>query len=179
MGTTVATNALLERKGERVALLITEGFGDLLRIGYAGATALFDLNIRRPDLLYERVFEIPGRLDAEGVEVRPLDVAAVSARLPSARAEGIAAVAVALMHGHVNPAHEVRSRRDGAGGRIYRRFRCPIRSRAWRSWLRGATRPWSTPISRRSCGAMWRRSKARWTWGVRPGGFCSCNRTAG
>jgi 5-oxoprolinase (ATP-hydrolysing) len=108
MGTTVATNALLERKGERVALLITEGFGDLLRIGTQARPSLFDLNIRRPDLLYELVFEIPGRLGAEGEEVRPLDEAAVAAALAAARAEGIAAVAVALMHGHVNPAHEVR-----------------------------------------------------------------------
>ncbi len=108
MGTTVATNALLERKGERVALLITEGFGDLLRIGTQARPALFDLDIRRPDLLYERVFEIPGRLDAEGAEVRPLDEAAVVAALASARAEGIVAVAVALMHGHVNPSHEAR-----------------------------------------------------------------------
>lgn len=108
MGTTVATNALLERKGERVALLITEGFGDLLRIGTQARPALFDLNIRRPELLYERVFEIPGRLDAEGQEVRPLDASAVAAALAAARAEGIAAVAVALMHGHVNPAHETR-----------------------------------------------------------------------
>ena len=106
MGTTVATNALLERKGERVALLITDGFGDLLRIGTQARPSLFDLNTRRPDLLYERVFEIPGRLDAEGIEVRPLDEAAVVAALATARAEGIAAVAVALMHGHVNPAHE-------------------------------------------------------------------------
>ncbi len=108
MGTTVATNALLERKGERVALLITEGFGDLLRIGTQARPALFDLNIRRPDLLYERVFEIPGRLDADGGEVRPLDEAAVISALAAARGEGIAAVAVALMHGHVNPVHETR-----------------------------------------------------------------------
>jgi 5-oxoprolinase (ATP-hydrolysing) len=108
MGTTVATNALLERKGERVALLITEGFGDLLRIGTQARPALFDLNIRRPDLLYERVFEIPARLDSDGVEVRPLDEMAVVAALQEARSDGIAAVAVALMHGHVNPAHEAR-----------------------------------------------------------------------
>lgn len=108
MGTTVATNALLERKGERVALLITQGFRDLLRIGTQARPALFDLNIRRPDLLYEQVFEIPGRLDALGLEVRPLDEAAVVAALMAARAEGIAAVAVALMHGHVNPVHEAR-----------------------------------------------------------------------
>ncbi|RYI19455.1 MAG: 5-oxoprolinase, partial [Acetobacteraceae bacterium] len=108
MGTTVATNALLERKGERVALLITAGFGDLLRIGTQARPALFDLDIRRPDLVYERVFEVPGRLDAEGVEVRPLDEGAVREALAAAKDAGIAAVAVALMHGHVNPAHEAR-----------------------------------------------------------------------
>ena len=108
MGTTVATNALLERKGERVLLLITEGFGDLLRIGTQARPALFDLNIRRPDLLYDRVAEVPGRLDAEGQEVRPLNEGTVKAELALARAKGIAVVAVALMHGHVNPAHELR-----------------------------------------------------------------------
>jgi 5-oxoprolinase (ATP-hydrolysing) len=106
MGTTVATNALLERKGERVLLLITEGFRDLLRIGTQARPALFDLYIQRPDLLYETVAEVPGRLDAEGVEVRPLDETAVRAALESAHAAGIRAVAIALMHGHVNPAHE-------------------------------------------------------------------------
>ncbi|HMS94224.1 MAG TPA: hydantoinase/oxoprolinase family protein, partial [Tabrizicola sp.] len=108
MGTTVATNALLERKGEHVALLITEGFGDLLRIGTQARPALFDLNIRRSDLLYEQVHEVPGRLDAEGTEVRALDEAAVTRALAVAQEAGIKAVAVALMHGHVNPAHEVR-----------------------------------------------------------------------
>ncbi|WP_103257785.1 hydantoinase B/oxoprolinase family protein [Tabrizicola aquatica] len=108
MGTTVATNALLERKGERVLLLITEGFRDLLRIGTQARPDLFALNIRRPDLLYETVAEVPGRLDAEGQEVRPLDEAATRAALAQAHAEGIRAVAVALMHGHVNPAHEAR-----------------------------------------------------------------------
>ncbi|NHB76065.1 hydantoinase B/oxoprolinase family protein [Rhodobacter calidifons] len=106
MGTTVATNALLERKGERVALLITEGFGDLLRIGTQARPALFELEIRRPDLLYEQVFEIPGRLDAEGREIRPLDLVAVQRALDRARDAGIRAVAVALMHAHVNPGHE-------------------------------------------------------------------------
>ncbi len=108
MGTTVATNALLERKGERVLLLITEGFGDLLRIGYQNRPRLFDLQIRRPDLLYEAVAEVPGRLDAEGVEVAPLNEGAVRLALQGAYADGIRAVAIALMHGHVNPAHEER-----------------------------------------------------------------------
>ena len=66
MGTTVATNALLERKGDRTLLLITAGFGDLLRIGYQARPKLFELKIELPELLYERVAEIPERLDAEG-----------------------------------------------------------------------------------------------------------------
>ena len=61
MGTTVATNALLERKGDRTLLLITEGFRDLLRIGYQNRPRIFDLHIRLPELLYERVEEIPER----------------------------------------------------------------------------------------------------------------------
>jgi 5-oxoprolinase (ATP-hydrolysing) len=108
MGTTVATNALLERKGEPVLLLITEGFADLLRIGTQARPQLFELNIHRPDLLYQSVAEVPGRLDAEGNEVRPLNEDAVRAALSDARAKGISAVAVALMHGHVNPDHEAR-----------------------------------------------------------------------
>ncbi len=67
MGTTVATNALLERKGERVLLLITQGFGDILRIGYQTRPDLFALDIKRPDLLYETVAEVPERLAADGV----------------------------------------------------------------------------------------------------------------
>ncbi len=108
MGTTVATNALLERKGERVLLLITEGFGDLLRIGTQARPDLFALNIRRPDLLYEQVVEVPGRLDANGDQVRPLDEPAARAALRAAHAAGIRAVAVALMHGWLNPTHEAR-----------------------------------------------------------------------
>jgi len=108
MGTTVATNALLERKGEAVLLLITEGFRDLLRIGTQARPALFDLHIRRPELLYAEVAEVPGRLDASGAEIAPLDEGAVRAALRAAWAKGIRAVAVALMHGWLNPAQELR-----------------------------------------------------------------------
>ena len=73
MGTTVATNALLERKGEPVLLLITRGFRDLLLIGYQTRPDLFALHIRRPDLLYRSVAEIDERLDADGKVIRPLD----------------------------------------------------------------------------------------------------------
>jgi 5-oxoprolinase (ATP-hydrolysing) len=108
MGTTVATNALLERKGEPVLLLITEGFRDLLRIGTQARPDLFALDIRRPDLLYQTVSEIPGRLDAEGREVTPLDEATARQALTEAYSQGLRSVAVALIHGHINPAHETR-----------------------------------------------------------------------
>ncbi len=108
MGTTVATNALLERKGERVLLLITEGFRDLLVIGYQSRPRLFDLDIRRPAVLYETVAEVPGRMAADGHEVTPLNEGAVRLALADARKAGINAVAIALMHGWLNPAHEER-----------------------------------------------------------------------
>ena len=108
MGTTVATNALLERKGEPVLLLITEGFGDLLQIGYQTRPRLFDLHIRRPDLLYSRVAEVAERLDAGGRVIRVLDEVAARAALQAAYGAGLRAVAVALLHGYLNPAHEVR-----------------------------------------------------------------------
>ncbi|MEO1708850.1 MAG: hydantoinase B/oxoprolinase family protein [Pseudomonadota bacterium] len=108
MGTTVATNALLERKGDRTLLLITEGFGDLLRIGYQVRPRLFDVHIKLPELLYEQVAEVPERLDAEGNVVRGLDEGAARKALEAAKADGIDAVAIAFMHGYLNPAHEAR-----------------------------------------------------------------------
>ncbi|MEM1160266.1 MAG: hydantoinase/oxoprolinase family protein, partial [Pseudomonadota bacterium] len=108
MGTTVATNALLERKGDRTLLLITEGFGDLLRIGYQVRPRLFDLHIKLPELLYERVAEVPERLDAVGHVITPLDEDAARAALKSARADGIEGVAIAFMHGYLNSDHEAR-----------------------------------------------------------------------
>ncbi len=109
MGTTVATNALLERKGEKVLLLITEGFGDLLQIGYQSRPRLFDLDIRRPDLLYASVAEVPERLDATGAVIRALDEDAVRAALQAGHAAGLRAVAVAFLHGYLNPDHEMRA----------------------------------------------------------------------
>ncbi|MGO4915186.1 hydantoinase B/oxoprolinase family protein [Pseudogemmobacter sp. W21_MBD1_M6] len=108
MGTTVATNALLERKGERTLLLITDGFGDLLRIGYQARPRLFDLEIKRPDLLYEHADEVPERLDADGNVIRPLDEDAARAALQSGYHAGIRAVAIAFLHGYLNPDHETR-----------------------------------------------------------------------
>jgi len=106
MGTTVATNALLERKGDRTALVITEGFGDALRIGYQNRPNLFDLHIELPELLYERVIEAPERVDAGGVVLKPLDEQAVRLSLQAAYDDGIRSVAVVLMHGYRFPDHE-------------------------------------------------------------------------
>jgi 5-oxoprolinase (ATP-hydrolysing) len=108
MGTTVATNALLERKGERTLLLITRGLRDLLRIGYQNRPQLFDLHIRLPELLYSDVLEVPERLAADGTLVLPLDEAAVRDGLQRAYDQGYRSVAVALMHAYRFPDHELR-----------------------------------------------------------------------
>ena len=106
MGTTVATNALLERKGDRTLLLITKGFGDLLRIGYQNRPLLFDLNIQLPELLYDRVVEVSERLDAQGKIIKKLDENQVKIALKKAKNDGINSVAIAFMHSYINPDHE-------------------------------------------------------------------------
>ncbi|MEJ6393896.1 hydantoinase B/oxoprolinase family protein [Gymnodinialimonas sp. 2305UL16-5] len=106
MGTTVATNALLERKGDRTALLITKGFGDLLRVGYQNRPGLFDLKIVLPELLYERVIEVEERVNAAGEVEIALDTPQVAHALAEIRADGIGSLAVALMHAYRFPAHE-------------------------------------------------------------------------
>ncbi|WP_197918239.1 hydantoinase B/oxoprolinase family protein [Thiosulfatihalobacter marinus] len=111
MGTTVATNALLERKGERVLLVITSGFRDLLQIGYQTRPRLFDLEIRRPDLLYEDVIEMDERLDAEGGVVRALDEAPLRGAMQAGFDRGIRAIAIAGLHAYLNPVHEARAAR--------------------------------------------------------------------
>ena len=106
MGTTVATNALLERKGERTLLLITKGFRDALRIGYQARPKIFARHIIKPDMLYERVVEVDERVRADGTVERAVDLAAVRAELLRAQADGIRAVAVVLMHGYRYSEHE-------------------------------------------------------------------------
>jgi len=108
MGTTVATNALLERKGERVLLLVNRGFADMLRIGNQARPRLFDLNVRLPELLHERVAEIGGRVGVDGTEIEPLDEATAREALRTAFADGIRAVAIVMMHAWAHPAHEQR-----------------------------------------------------------------------
>lgn len=106
MGTTVATNALLERRGEPTVLVITEGFRDALRIAYQNRPRLFDRRILLPEAVYDRVIEVPERIDAHGRTVTPLDREAVAALLREARADGLGSAAVVLMHGYRHPAHE-------------------------------------------------------------------------
>ncbi len=100
MGTTVATNALLERKGDQTVLLISKGMRDLLRIGYQNRPRLFDLEIVLPELLYEQVIEVEERIDAEGNIVVPLDLPQVQDALSKAYSGGFRSVAIALMHGY-------------------------------------------------------------------------------
>ena len=106
MGTTVATNALLERKGDRTLLLITRGFGDALRIAYQNRPKLFVRRIELPAQLYERVIEVPERVGARGEVLLPLDTAGMADALAAAYADGFRAVAIVLMHGYRFPAHE-------------------------------------------------------------------------
>ncbi|MEA2740768.1 MAG: hypothetical protein QOH05_4075, partial [Acetobacteraceae bacterium] len=108
MGTTVATNALLERKGDRVLLLVNTGFADALRIGNQARPRLFDLAITLPTMLYERVEEVGGRVGVDGTEIEPLDETYARAVLAKAREDGINACAIVLMHAWKYPAHEQR-----------------------------------------------------------------------
>jgi len=108
MGTTVATNALLERAGEPTLLAITKGHADALRIGYQNRPKIFARHIVLPEPLYGRVVEIGERIAAEGEILRPLDESTAKASLASAFAEGYRSIAIVFMHGYRYPAHEKR-----------------------------------------------------------------------
>ena len=106
MGTTVATNALLERKGDRTLLVVTRGFRDQLRIAYQARPRLFDQHIVLPEMLYERIEEVSERVDANNNILLPLDLDDLAPRLQAAFDDGIRAIAIVLMHGYRVPAHE-------------------------------------------------------------------------
>ena len=108
MGTTVATNALLERKGEPLALAITEGFGDALRIGYQARPDIFARDIKLPEPLYSDVIEITERVAATGEVLTALDENRARTDFAAARARGFRAIAIVLMHGWKVPEHEAR-----------------------------------------------------------------------
>ena len=108
MGTTVATNALLERQGEPTALFVTRGFRDALRIGYQNRPRLFDRRIVLPELLYSRVEEVIERVGAHGEVLLPLDLADAQAKLQAVHDAGFRAIAIVLMHAYRTPGHERR-----------------------------------------------------------------------
>ncbi len=174
MGTTVATNALLERKGERTLLLVNRGFADALAIGNQARPRLFDLRITRPSLLYERVAEIAGRVAVDGAEVEALDEDAARAVLRRGARAGIAACAIALIHAWKHPRTSSASRRSRAR-RGSRRCRRATRSARCCASSRAPTRRSWTPISRRSCAATSIRSRPNWA----ARGSISCSPMAG
>ncbi len=106
MGTTVGTNALLERNGAPTVLVINRGLGDVLRIGYQNRPDLFALAIQRAAPVYEHVIEADGRLDAHGIELIPLDLSQLREDLRAAHDRGYRALAIVLMHAWRNPVHE-------------------------------------------------------------------------
>ncbi len=106
MGTTVATNALLERKGDRTVLLITKGFKDALRIGYQNRPNIFARQIILPSMLYEKVIEVEERYDAHGNELIPVNIAQVEQNLSQVYTAGIRSCAIVLMHSYRYPDHE-------------------------------------------------------------------------
>ena len=108
MGTTVATNALLERRGEPTLLVTTKGFGDALRIGYQARPDLFALDIELPEMLYTQVLEVDERMHAHGAVVVALDEDAARDALEAARSDGFDSVAIVLLHGYRHTAHEAR-----------------------------------------------------------------------
>lgn len=110
IGTTVATNALLERKGAKTALLITEGLRDALEIGTQHRPNLFALNVTRPRPLYSTVYGIPERVSADGYIITPLDTDAVKAALQQAKTEGCTAIVICFLHGARHRGHEAAAR---------------------------------------------------------------------
>ncbi len=111
MGTTVATNALLERKGDRTALVVTRGFADQLEIGTQARPDIFARRIVKPQMLYERVIEADERLLANGTVERALDARKLRRDLEAAFAEGIRGAAIVLMHAYAHPGHEIAAAR--------------------------------------------------------------------
>ena len=106
MGTTVATNALLERKGDDVLLAVTKGFKDALEIGYQARPDTFALKIEKPDILYTRVVEINERVSAKGEVLQTLDIELSKKALNTAYNQGLTAIAIVLMHGYQYSQHE-------------------------------------------------------------------------
>ena len=108
MGTTVATNALLEKKGSPTGLAITKGFGDLLAIGNQARPELFALAVKKPIQIYDVVIEVKERLDHQGKVIIPFDEVSAKNQLEVAREKGVSSLAIVLMHAWKNGEHELR-----------------------------------------------------------------------
>ncbi|MFT5451447.1 MAG: 5-oxoprolinase (ATP-hydrolyzing) [Enterobacterales bacterium] len=108
MGTTVATNALLEQRGAKVLLLITKGFADLPSIGYQNRPDIFALNIKKPEALYSQCIEIDERISAAGTVLKAMDCSSLKQQLIEAQKEGFDSIAIALMHSYKNSEHELK-----------------------------------------------------------------------
>lgn len=106
MGTTVATNALLERKGDPTLLIVSQGFRDALEIGYQARPKIFARQIEKPSMLYRAVAEVPERVRADGTIEVPLDLDATRSAMEAARKDGLDAVAIVFMHAYAFPTHE-------------------------------------------------------------------------
>ncbi|MGB7241751.1 MAG: hydantoinase/oxoprolinase family protein [Sulfitobacter sp.] len=108
-GTTLATNALIERRGARVATITTQGFRDILDIGYERRYSQYAINLEKPDLIVPRAraFTVGGRMDASGREIEPLDTSAVAALAEALKRSEVEAAAICLLHSYANPVHEV------------------------------------------------------------------------
>jgi 5-oxoprolinase (ATP-hydrolysing) len=169
LGTTVATNALLERTGEPTVLVITKGFADALRIAYQNRPRIFDRRILLPEVLYQRVIEASERISADGEVLVPLDETAITQELEKAREDGFEAVAVVCMHGYRYPAHE---RRIGAIARAAGFTQVSESHRT--SPLMKLVSRWWTPTSRPSCAGTSPRSRKNY----RASRCCSCSPTA-
>jgi N-methylhydantoinase A/oxoprolinase/acetone carboxylase beta subunit len=172
MGTTVATNALLERRGERTLLVTTRGFRDALEIGYQARPRIFARNIIKPEQLYSGVIEVDERVLADGtVEAAP-DPERLRAALAEAQAQGYEAVAIVFMHAWRYPAHErmvAKIARRSALSKS-RKAMSPPRSS---SSFRAATRLSSTPTCRRFLRVMSARCRATSTSSAPARGSCS------
>ena len=111
MGTTVATNALLERKGDPLLLIVSQGFRDALEIGYQARPKIFTRQIEKSSMLYARVAEVPERVRADGTIETPLDLDATAVAFEAARKAGIDALAIVFMHAYAHPGHEIEAAR--------------------------------------------------------------------
>ena len=172
MGTTVATNALLERKGEPTVLVVTRGFRDALRIAYQNRPRIFERHIVLPEMLYSKVIEVDERVGAHGEVHQPLAEKSTKKKLENAYAEGFRSVAIVFMHGYRYFAHEKRAA-ELAQDAGFTQVSVSHKVSPMMKLVGAATPPSSTPTSRRSCAATSR----RWRASSKGCGCCSCSRT--